>query len=357
MRLPSVYSILLVAGAVHAQAIIESDIDYENASGPAVLIVHPVQTTLYEQGFSSPREGNTMAGLSSLWKDSPAWLLPGLVEIGVQISNFRDRNISANAAADQLATRFDYFGETDDALKVLGSDEHWLLPPIYDIAFGSSLNGGWTAESDAKRIFRDGPSEKAVFVHFIYFMSPDLLQVRVVADMKVIRRHASASATMQTMTRRFEFMSRPLNAECSQWEHGQRDKVLAEIERKYGDRLSAFPQNKKAYRQDYKLALRSIKDPVIMPPMMVFANCWPDDSLSTALRTGIVDVVAMIRADFNTSVRITPREEMKMSFEGFTLKGRRKTFRGTLIGESGLQSIVRLKNGDVYSVPTDPDSL
>lgn len=353
----SIYSILLLAGVVQAQAIVESDIDHESFSQRSVLMVHPIQTTLYGPEISSPTGGTGMAGLSGMWKDSPAWLLPGLADIGIQISNFRNRHISAAAAVDELAMQFNFFEETDDALKLLESDKHWLMPPVYTINFSSSLSGGWVAESDARRAFRASPAGKAVFLHFVYFMSPDLLQVRVVADMKVFMKPRSESAMMHAMTRRFEFMSQPVKTECSQWKRGQRDKVLEEVERKYHDKLSAFPHNKKAYTQDYKLALKSLRDPVTMPPIMVFANCWPADSLPTALRTGILNIVAMIRADFNPPAQDALEEETRTSFEGLTLNGRHKTFRGVLIGKSGSHSVVRLKNGDVYSVPTDQSNL
>lgn len=357
MRLFLLFLILLSAQVVLAQSIIDSDIDDEIGSEQFVLVVHPLQTTLYGPNLPTSSWVNSeMAGLSGLWESSPAWLIPGLVGMGVQISNFRDYEFSADTAVDKHAARFDYFGETMEALKTLSTVQGWAEEPIYDIEFSSSLDGGWRSDDDAEQVYRSTGAGNIAFLHFAFFISPDLLQVRIITDMKTYKAPRGKTARTAIVKKRLEYLGAPVDAACKMWKPGARAEVVQNIEQIYQEKMAAYPHNEKAYAKDRKLALKSIKDPTIMPPALVLANCWSNDSLHSALRLGISNVVDMLLADFGTPVADTPRAGEKISFESLNLKGKRQRLRGVVIYESGINIVVRLKGGDIYSVPKIPGS-
>lgn len=340
------YLISLSAHVVLAQPIIESDNDDQIGSEQFVLIVHPLQTTLYGPDLST-----SMAGT-----EGAAWLSQ-LLFPEFDVSKLRDYEISTDFVVDKHAARFDYFGETIEALETISTVQGWSEKPIYDIEFSSSLDGGWRTDDDAEQVYRSTGAGNIVFLHFVFFISPDLLQVRIITDMKKYEAPRPGAPKTVIVKKRFEYLGAPVDATCRMWKPGARAELVQEIERIYQEKMTAYPQNEKAYTKDRKLALKSIKDPTIMPPALVLANCWSIDSFHSAVRLGISDVMDMLLTDFGTPVPDTPRAGEKISFEGLNLKGKRLRFRGAVMYESGVNIVVRLKGGDVYSVPTAPGSL
>ena len=357
MRTLLLASVLVLIRTAHAQPIIETDIDHDARPPQYVLVIHPLQTTLYGPDLPGALVGARVAGFTGPWRTDPLWAIPAVLGMGIDMANYRKQGISANAAVDELAARFDYFGETRRALNSLNIEMDWPISPIFDIDFRSPLDGGgWYVEKHAKRVLGETGADAVIFLHFVYFMSPDLLQVRTVASMKTYHAPRKKKERFVENTRHFEYLSPPVNDVCRRWEAGQRERVAANIERIYQDKLTEYPHNRTAYTKDRELALKAIADPVIMPPAMVFTNCWPDDTLTEALRLGIADLVEMIRADHGLLMPNSNRAGTRVTFVGLSLKGKPRKFKGLLMYENQRAEVVRMNNGDVYSVPKSPGS-
>ena len=357
MRTLLLASVLVLIRTAVAQPIIETDIDHDAQPPQYVLVIHPLQTTLYGPDLPGALVGARVAGLTGPWRSDPLWAIPAVLGMGIDMANYRKQGISANAAVDELAARFDYFGETRRALDSLDVEMDWPVSPIFDIDFRSPLDGGgWYVEKHAKRVLGETGADAVIFLHFVYFMSPDLLQVRTVASMKTYHAPRKKKERFVETTRHFEYLSPRVGDVCRRWEAGQRERVAAYMERTYQDKLTEYPHNRAAYTKDRELALKAIADSVIMPPAMVFTNCWPDDTLTEALRLGIAELVEMIRADHGLLVPNSDRAGTKVSFAGLSLKGKPRKFKGLLMYENQRADVVRLNNGDVYSVPKSPGS-
>ncbi len=191
---------------------------------------------------------------------------------------------------DAPATSFDFRGETMKIVEQLDNSGNWVASSLHEKEFIEASERTSKAKRIATQLLRDDDTtDAAMLLDFLFFVSTDHQQVRLVARLRTYTVRHGRHYAIEKLTRRYEFLS-----------------------------------------------------PVIDPR----------SGYDTALSLAITSIGRMMRADLKLLMTETRNNGERRSFYGLDPGGKKITFRGRVLYFDDKNTVYVDADGNLYSVPT-----
>ena len=190
---------------------------------------------------------------------------------------------------DAPASHFDFRGAVMNIVNQLDDTDNWIARSTHEREFlhesGSSMKG----KKIATQLLRSGDADAAMLVDFIFFVSPDHRQVRVVTQLRTYGVRHGRYYAIEKLSRRYEYLSPVIDADAD-------------------------------FDAPLLLATKSIG--------------------------------RMIRGDLHLLMSESKDSGERRAFYGLDPRGMKTTLRGRVFYIDGRNTVYRDSDGNLYSVPT-----
>jgi hypothetical protein len=206
------------------------------------------------------------------------------------------------------------------------------------------------------RIFRTSDVAYVIYLDLTYFISPELNQIRLIADSFVYTRSELSDNASVFYRRSYEYLSPSQGLVLREFDEGEKESLIEAIEAEYEHKLERFPNNRKAYSKDRRRALKILKNRDIILPMMAMNEGWPGDSVTVGLQTATEHVFQIMRDDLQIIEKMHDEDGEYTRFSCFTRTGKLKEYEGYVVGVLGTNTIYRDQHGNLFSMPDESDT-
>lgn len=318
------------------------------------ILVQPVQPTLL--GPDALRKDLKAPGLGALlFSETIDPLIGGAgaaFDIAAGLNDLGTYQSADPDALDRRPSGFDFHDETMTALAALDDGADWVASAIEEHEFIRDMDGSWRSGFIAGDILRDGFSGAVMALRLTYFVSPDLRQVRLRAELRTYGTSTRKSGAREVLHRHYEYLGPKNDVVLRPWHDGEKEDLIREIEDTYTASVERQPHNEAAYRQDRDRALNLIVDRDTILPSRAMREGWPDDKLTNELRTALHAVVHMIATDRKALWKKHEGKGTRSRFQALSPAGKPAGFSGRALYSLGSNTVYATRNGDLYSVPT-----
>jgi len=188
------------------------------------------------------------------------------------------------------ATSFDFRGETMRIVEQLDDSGNWETSSLHELAFVEVPDRKFRSKRIATQLLRDDDTtDVAMMLDFLFFVSPDHRQVRLVAGLRTYTVRRGRHYAIEKLTRRYEYLS-----------------------------------------------------PVIET----------GSGYDAALLIATTSIGRMIRADLTLLMTETKNSGERRSFYGLDPSGEKTTFRGRVLYFDDRNTVYSDADGNLYSAPT-----
>lgn len=289
---------------------------------------------------------------------SPAWtsvgvlslffMPPGLVEgvSGVTSLANRDRDADTAVGLEYLAQTFNFKAAVMGLVNQLDLNSNWLIYDVQQRDF-SKLSG-----ETVKQIFLGSPVDYVFLVRPRYLFAPDLDQVRASFTVRFYAHTNKVVGRLRaTYERTYEYVSPSRGKILRPFREGEKEGLLEEIEIRFASQLDRYPQNEKAYQQERDSAIGLVRNRDTILPSTALLEGWPGTTLDVELRKATEHVTRMMQLDLADIRPLRKEQGDYVRFTALGRSGRPDNMRGYVVAELGENTIYRVRNGNMYSVP------
>lgn len=350
---------LAAAQSAWAQAIVETIPDglttepVDSSRNIFVLLQHPQPALLGPNALEIQRD-RPRDTYKDTWARPAVWRLIGQTHEGRQRVAALGSDVSAQDAFDRLVKGFDFVGRTVDSISQFDDGSNWSIQGINRTGFIGRESGKWLDDRLVRQMFYRTAAHGVLTIRYTYFMSPDLRQIRLVAEMRMYTRaKRDPRKYAMTLKRRYEYLSPEHDRGRRAWRAGEKEAFLRTIERDMAQRTRRYPQNEAAYRKDrdnLRRALRRDPDAILLPDGMLEA--WSPEELHAALELAAERMARMIRTDL---ARLPANERVEGRMLTVTARqadGDPKRIRAREYFRDGENTVYQTGGGNLYSIPT-----
>jgi hypothetical protein len=132
---------------------------------------------------------------------------------------------------------------------------------------------------------------------------------------------------------------------------GEKENLIENIEIRFASQLERYPQNGRAYQKERASAIGLIRERDTILPSTAMREGWPGTTLDEELRKATEQMTRMMQLDLADIRPVKKKPGKYVSFSGLNRSGKPKNFGGYVLAEQGENTIYRVRNGDMYSVP------
>jgi len=248
-----------------------------------VLLQHPQPALLGPNALEVQRD-RPRDTYQDTWARPAVWRLIGQTHDGRQRIAALGSDVTAQDAFDRLVKGFDFVGRTVDSISQFDEGSNWTIQGINRTKFIGLESGKWLDDRLVRQMFYRTAAHGVATIRYTYFMSPDLRQVRLVAELRMyMRAKRNPRKYAMTLKRRYEYLSPAHDRGLRAWRAGEKEAFQRTIERDYAQRTQRYPHNEAAYRKDgddLRRALRRDPDNILLPDGMLEAgrpkHCTPN---------------------------------------------------------------------------------
>lgn len=216
-----------------------------------------------------------------------------------------------------------------------------------------------TADPDRQLIadiFDSTNADSVVVLTGAYQMTPTLDQVTLTVRQLVYPRSkyvAGKTPKAASTARAFMYQSpiRPLA--YREYLRGEKETVVQSIRDEYEQAMQTEPDNADKLAKAMEKELEEIAESTVIPETIAIQETWPQILVGGYLKQAIPQVQLMIEHDWNDAVLETWNTETQISVSFVSGSGMRINSVGQKIAELNGQTIYRLRNGPIVSVPTN----
>lgn len=359
LRFLTMAAALAVMQAGWAQTIVQTDSDIpytetdEGRLALLILLQHPQPALLGPDALKIQRD-RPRDSYQDSWGRSAIWRMIGQTHEGRRRVVAVGTDLSATDVFDELVVRFDYVGATVDSLAQYGTGSNWSIRDIKRTNFIGGKSGKWLDGRLVRQMFSRSDADGVMSVRYTYFMSPNLRQVRLVAELRLhLRAARDPRKYYLAIKRRYEYLAPPHKHGLRTWQDGEKAAFERTIERDYEDRTEQYPHNKAAYRDDLndiQAELRRDPDYILLPDGMLEA--WSQDELHGALAFAAERMATMIRTDLSDVPADELVEGRMLTITGLQADGDLKRIRAREFFRDGANTVYQTGGGNLYSIPT-----
>jgi len=191
-----------------------------------------------------------------------------------------------------------------------------------------------------------------LFFETVYFVSPELNQIRLVCTAKAYRYHPKYTQPPRIFDRNYEYLSSSRSVVLRPFHEGEKEAMIAEIEDGFAYLVERYPANLEAYEEDRKATLKFLKRRDVIPPAMAMAEGWPGMALQDELQRATDHMLFMLQQDLKNIGSPIPKVGDYIRFNGLDSLGKPDKLKGYFVSTLGPNTIYRDKKGDMYSVPS-----
>lgn len=274
-----------------------------------------------------------------------AWGIGLAIDIARTYNAYRKHNYIEEPLSELESFDFDFEAETTRRLEDLDRDANWQVLEIEELDFvGKQKNR-------SKRIFRKTDARYALYVKTVYFVSPDLAQIRVLLTAALFRRTQHESVVDRMMTRNYQYLSRSRGDLMRPWHEGEKEKVIRKLEELYGTSIAEDPENAAEIAEERDNIVDQVRKRDVILPFIAIAEGWPGDTMEQELQVGADAVFGMLSTDLRDINPRFDKDGKRLKFVALDPVGKSTKLKGYAVESGGPNSIFRIKNGDMYSVP------
>lgn len=359
LRFLAVAAAFTVAQAGWAQAIVETV-----SSGPymesddsniaiLILLQHPQPALLGPDALEIQRD-RPRDTYQDTWGRSAIWRLIGQTREGQRRVTAVGTDLSAQDVFDDLVARFDFVGATLDSVAQYDMGSNWSIQGINRTDFIGRESGKWLDDRLVRQLLYRSDADGVMAARYTYFMSPNLRQVRLVAELRLhLRAERDPGKYYMALKRRYEYLAPAHESGLREWQADEKDAFKRTIERDYEDRTLEYPHNKAAYRKDRNDVLAELRrDPeyILLPDGMLEA--WSRGDLHDALTLAAERMARMIRTDLSQLPANDLVEGRMLTITGLQPDGDLKRMRARVFFRDGANTVYQTGGGNLYSIPT-----
>lgn len=192
-------------------------------------------------------------------------------------------------ALDAPESRFDFRGEVMNIVSQLDDTGNWIARSTLEREFLHESGSDMKGKRIATQLLRSGDADAAMLVDFMFFVSPNHRQVRVVTQLRTYGVRHGRHYAIEKLSRRYEYLSPVMDADAD-------------------------------YDAPLLLATKSVG--------------------------------RMILGDLHLLMSESKHSGERRAFYGLDSRGEKKTFRGRVFYIDGKNTVYRDSDGNLYSVPT-----
>lgn len=287
------------------------------------------------------------------WASDAVWRMIGRTyEVQQQLLK-QGNSTTAADAFNALVAGFDFIGTTMDSIGGVDEGSNWQIQGIDRTNFNGPEHSSWRDDKLVRRTLKRSVADGVMTVRYTYFMSPDLRQVRLIAELRMYKRAPrDVRGYAMTLKRRYEYLSPPHARGLRDWHEGEKEAFLQTIEDDFADRTRQYPHNESAYRKDrveLRRALRRSKDRILLPDGMLEA--WSQAELHEALQLAAERMASMIRTDLASLPAHDRVEGHMLTVIAPKLDGDPTRIRAREFFRDGENIVYQTGGGNLYSIP------
>lgn len=339
------------ASPVLAEAIVETGIDQREWPLRVYIIVQPPQ---FQMLGTSPDERNRnyrfLAGLGS-----PDYLAVATATTALQaallLSDKSQKTRIAKFSDQHSLLKFNFDAAVSNIFESIDDESDWDLLQLETIYFEDPETGEVRRRTNAKRILKSGIADVALFFKFAYYFSPELNQIRLLAESQSFTKGREGYVGGGT-SRNYEYLSPSYGVALRPWRDGERSERVAAIDSIYGEKVAENPRNEKVYRLERQLALAAIDDNQRIPKAQAATEFWTGDLLHGALNLATRHMKFMLHRDLQSLLSSDDYDASKrLTIDHLDRDGNARRIRVQQVGKLDEQKIYRGKFGFLYSIP------
>lgn len=336
---------------VLAEAIVETDIDQREWPLRVHIIVQPPQVQML--GTSPDGKNRNYGFLVGLgYPDYPAIATATTVlQAALLLSDKSKKTRIAKFGEQHSLLKFNFDAAVSNIFERIDDQSDWELLQLETIYFEDPETGVVRRRTNAKRILKSGITDVALFFKFAYYFSPELNQIRLLAESQSFTKGREGNVG-GGKNRNYEYLSPSYGVALRPWRDGERSELEAAINSIYGEKVAENPQNEKVYRLERQSALAAIEDNQRIPKAQAIAEFWTDDRLHVALKLATRHMKFMLHRDLQSLFSSDDYDRSKrLTIDHLDRDGNARRIRVQQVGELDEQTIYRGKFGFLYSIP------
>jgi len=324
--------------------------DFSDQSPTVQIVVQPVQQHLLGPKPFGGQPSTLFFSLGSIMNDVGFASLGAIIDSSRAFHSPTSEGVMRTDGARSTGNVFDFQRAVLDGVNDLDIEAGWLIADITEYEYSDSKR------MLSKGIFRMSDVAYIMYLDFTYFISPELNQLRLIADTFVYARSELSKDVAMLYSRSYEYLSPSQGLVLRKFDVGEKESLIEAIEAQYEHKLERFPMNRKAYSKDRRRALKILKNRDIILPMMAINEGWPGDSVAVGLQTATEHIFQIMRDDLQNIDNVHDEDEEYTSFLCFNRSGKLKKYEGYVLGVLGTNTIYRDEHGNLFSMPDETDT-
>ena len=201
-----------------------------------------------------------------------------------------------------------------------------------------------------QRMYRQPPNA-ALTVRHAYVTGPGVDVAQLIVEVELQTDINEREIARKEFSRTYTFQSAPTGSVLRNFEEGEKESLIAFVEKRYEDSVTRYPHNEKSYRKERDGFLKVIDGRTRITPRMAIAEGWPQPHVVAELQTITDGMVEVIRTDLQDLIAPIRHEGKRETFYASDRKGIQKKFKGVPAYQTDTHTVYQIKKGNLIAIP------